>query len=161
MKWTWFCLCFHSHSFPFYIKIKPIETKLIPTLDILEIDSCVFKSVQVSSIFCRFVQKIKNKRKALKWKCELRYTKMITTDLKIEYCLTSNKKIYLTFPGCKSTIWLALHSACDCALWEKILREKTARNPRKFIYLLLTNMNLSNIIQHNAHARKGKFADLL
>jgi hypothetical protein len=32
----------------------------IPTLYILEIDSSVFKSVQVSSIVCRFVQKIKN-----------------------------------------------------------------------------------------------------
>jgi hypothetical protein len=30
----------------------------IPTLYILEIDSSVFKSDQVSSIFCRFVQKV-------------------------------------------------------------------------------------------------------
>jgi hypothetical protein len=45
----------------FYIKIKPIyrNQNNIPTLDILEIDSSVFKSVQISSIFCRFVQKIK------------------------------------------------------------------------------------------------------
>jgi hypothetical protein len=38
--------------FEFYIKIKPIETKIIYVLS-------VFKSVQISSIFCRFVQKIK------------------------------------------------------------------------------------------------------
>jgi hypothetical protein len=46
--------------FEFYIKIKPIDTKILYLpLYILEIDSSVFKSVQISSIFSRLVQKIK------------------------------------------------------------------------------------------------------
>jgi hypothetical protein len=38
--------------------INPRKQNNIPTLYILYIDSSVFKSVQVSSIFCRFVQKV-------------------------------------------------------------------------------------------------------
>jgi hypothetical protein len=41
-------------------KILPHRNQnIIPTSYILEIDSSVFKSVQISSIFSRFVQKIK------------------------------------------------------------------------------------------------------
>ena len=51
---------FVEFRFEFYIKNKAHRNQNnIPSLYILEIDSSVFKSVQISCIFCRFVQEIK------------------------------------------------------------------------------------------------------
>jgi hypothetical protein len=47
----------------FYIKIKPIESKIIPTLYILEIDNSVLKSVQVP--FFSVLYKKNNNRVAM------------------------------------------------------------------------------------------------
>jgi hypothetical protein len=61
---------FHvEFRFEFYIKIKPIQYKvgILFWFLILEIDSSIFKSVQISSLFCRFVQKIKKTIILLPW----------------------------------------------------------------------------------------------
>ena len=55
---------FNSHLKTFYVDFRfefyiKINQNIIPTLYILEIDISVFKSVKISSIFFRFVQKIK------------------------------------------------------------------------------------------------------